>query len=759
MDFSSCVCSPRLSRALFNLALTSAVAFALTSAPAGAQQAPVYERGNDQRTTLTGIVNVMVADDFEQHRSRVLYYLKDQRSGKMLRLALPRAPRSVGRSGRSVTLSGALSGDTLSVDEESLRTLEATTTDPSGTGSAGTGGSAPAAQTTRRALVMVASFQDVSAECPVEAVNTTLFAPTGSVDALYRETSLGKLGFSGTVVGPYAVADTVTGKCDPFAWSSALESQARAAGIDPSQYENLVYVLPSASSCAVGSATVGGSPGVSYIERCGMSDAFAHELGHNLALNHASTPTDTYGDTSDIMGYSGRTLRGMNAAHHHQLGWRAASQIQTVTADGYYDIAPLELDATQATAPQMLRVAKPDTGETYYLSWRQPIGFDSNLTATQYNLSVHRYAGTGGMTYLLGNYADGQSFADPANGLTFTAVSRSTGTLTVQVQFNTSCMRTAPTITLTPASQSATAGTAVPYALSVTNRDSAACGASSFVPALTALPTGWSATTVTSVSIAPGASAQVTLNLSSASGAAPGGYNFQAQVSDAALATHAASVPGTYTVLAPCTRSAPTITMTPSAQTGAGGQTLSYGLTLSNRDSASCTASTFALSRTLPSGWSGAISTSSMLLSPGQSASSSLTATPPATAAVGSYALTVSAADGAYAGHQASVSGTHSVTATADTQAPTAPTGLTASVNLAKKQITLKWTAASDNVAVTGYRILRDGLPIAQTASTGYVDLGVTDTATHQYAVNALDAAGNVSMQSTTVNASLAKRR
>src|SRR6185295_14690086 len=49
------------------------------------------------------------------------------------------------------------------------------------------------------------------------------------------------------------------------------------------------------------------------------------------------------------------------------------------------------------------------------------------------------------------------------------------------------------------------------------------------------------------------------------------------------------------------------------------------------------------------------------------------------------------------------------VTPPTDTTPPTAPTGLTATFNTTTNAIDLSWTAATDNVAVTGYRIFRDG--------------------------------------------------
>ena len=73
-----------------------------------------------------------------------------------------------------------------------------------------------------------------------------------------------------------------------------------------------------------------------------------------------------------------------------------------------------------------------------------------------------------------------------------------------------------------------------------------------------------------------------------------------------------------------------------------------------------------------------------------------------------------------------------------------APTDLTATV-LSDSQINLSWTASTDRVGVTGYRIYRDGAYIATTTTTGYQDAGLQQSTTHTYEVGALDAAGNES--------------
>jgi chitodextrinase len=85
--------------------------------------------------------------------------------------------------------------------------------------------------------------------------------------------------------------------------------------------------------------------------------------------------------------------------------------------------------------------------------------------------------------------------------------------------------------------------------------------------------------------------------------------------------------------------------------------------------------------------------------------------------------------------------------AEADTQAPTTPTGLTATV-VSANQINLSWTAASDNIGVAGYRIIRNGILTGAVSGTAYSDTGLAANTTYTYQVLAYDAAGNTSNQS-----------
>ena len=112
------------------------------------------------------------------------------------------------------------------------------------------------------------------------------------------------------------------------------------------------------------------------------------------------------------------------------------------------------------------------------------------------------------------------------------------------------------------------------------------------------------------------------------------------------------------------------------------------------------------------------------------------------------YVLGVAAVDAA--GNVSATATTNLTTAACpDTSAPSTPTGLAASA-VGQTSATLSWTASSDNVAVTGYRVFRAGTQVGTTSSTTFTVTGLTCATTYTLGVAALDAAGNVSATATT---------
>ena len=85
-----------------------------------------------------------------------------------------------------------------------------------------------------------------------------------------------------------------------------------------------------------------------------------------------------------------------------------------------------------------------------------------------------------------------------------------------------------------------------------------------------------------------------------------------------------------------------------------------------------------------------------------------------------------------------------------DTSPPSAPTGLTATAAWSG-QVDLNWTASTDDVAVSGYRVERcqgagctNFAEVATPTATTFSDTGLAPSTTYRYRVRAVDASGNL---------------
>ena len=82
-----------------------------------------------------------------------------------------------------------------------------------------------------------------------------------------------------------------------------------------------------------------------------------------------------------------------------------------------------------------------------------------------------------------------------------------------------------------------------------------------------------------------------------------------------------------------------------------------------------------------------------------------------------------------------------------DNEAPSAPTGLRV-LPSASDEIVLAWESASDNIGVTAYEVLRDGVVVATTAFPIFIDSPLDGGVTFNYSIVAIDAAQNRSLPS-----------
>jgi uncharacterized repeat protein (TIGR01451 family) len=690
--------------------------------------------------TVTGILTVLHGDDFANKRSKNFYYIKDSKTKETYQLRFAKKVPGHLRSGATVKARGRAKGGELylALDESGQESLE--TLLPAQVKVAGE----------QKTLVMVANFLDASLSCSVDSIEDLMFTDPvdNSVDDLYTETSFGEIWLTGQVVGPYTI-DYTKDVCNVEAWANAADAVAQAEGVDTGDYSRKVYVLPPSACPGSGYGTVGGNPSRAWIFTCHLPDVFAHELGHNLGMGHAATPSWTYGDTSDVMGLGGGPLRQINAPHKEQMGWLPPEQVAALTENGVYNIAPLELDPFEAPAPQALKIFKPDTNEYYYLSYRRPIGFDANLAGSRYldHLNVHRYIGdgSGSRTYALNTLADGESFIDSINNISITQISHSDAYVTVQVQMDATCVTAEPVANISPASQSAAPGSTLTYTVTVFNADSANCTANTF--SLDAvLPNGWTGTvSPDTLDLQPGQSGTATLSVTSPGAAAEASYGLTVNVTDAAESTHTASTGASYVVELACIPGTPIAGISPPSQSAVAGTTLDYTITANNTDSANCASSTFSIGASLPAGWTGSISPDTLTLSPGQTGTATLSVTSPAAETEASYGFSANVTDPAESLHTSSAMASYIVESidNADTEAPSVPTGLKAEPK--GKNIKLTWNASTDNVGVSGYAVWRDGARIADTTETAYVDKSAPSGSSCSYSVSAYDAAGNMS--------------
>jgi hypothetical protein len=210
-----------------------------------------------------------------------------------------------------------------------------------------------------------------------------------------------------------------------------------------------------------------------------------------------------------------------------------------------------------------------------------------------------------------------------------------------------------------------------------------------------------------------------------------------------------------------CAPVAPSLGITPGSANADPGDTLVYTVSLVNNDSSDCGASVFNLNiASAPAELSASLSSQSLSIAPGVTGSVNLSVTSPASATAGTYTITLDASGAQEPAHSATASADYiinEVVAGGDVEPPTTPTGLGATSN--SQRVNLSWSPSTDNVAVIGYRVYRDGFLIATTTETSYSDRSGVASETYAYTVSAYDAAGNESSVSSPVSASKGRRR
>lgn len=459
-------------------------------------------------TRVTGILEVVFADDFANPgRSALQIHLREldrapDEPGARFELRLRGSSElpPVFQDGALVRVRGTRVDETLLEVDLSSGSSGESAVEPVALAPAAVGGA-------QRVIVLIGDSADQSVSCTNAAVQSLMFGSPTSVSAYYLETSSNTLELSGDVFGPFSVPTQNSGTCDTSAWASALEQAATAQGVNLSNYSRRVYVIPGGSCGFAGLGTVGGNPSRAWVTgACQIPDVYAHELGHNLGMHHASTPTSEYGDRSCVMGIGGVGLRHFNAPHQLQMGWLGG--LEEVTSSGLFRVGGLETEDT----PQAVHVPSPDNNDRY-ISYRLPLGMDATQLPSTYRnqVTVHSWPGGGARTTLLAVIPAGGSYFDATTGMTVTFESSDATAASVRASFG--CVSRAPTLQLAPATQGGAAGSTQRYVATVANTEAIGCDPRTFD--LAASPaTDWViALSQSTITLAPGASSSVDVDV------------------------------------------------------------------------------------------------------------------------------------------------------------------------------------------------------------------------------------------------------
>jgi len=524
-------------------------------------------------------------EDFADYTTRLRHVLKsDSRTVELLFDGA--APRL--RSGMKIRVTGRPTAYALRVQTHGIRELRQTKA-----------ASVPNTLGEQRTLVILVNFQDKPTEQPwtVDQARRLVF---GTVSDYLRENSYGNTWLGGDVLGWFTIPIDSTYLiqldgggtiCDQLGIARYAKQQAAAAGANLASYSRYVYMFPSSSCQWSGTASIGGTPSETWINGYLQLDVVAHELGHNLGLEHshsiacngnsigAGCTYVEYGNGLDVMGWS--PSGHFHAFQKERLGWLNSGAlvppITTVSTSGDYAIAPYETSGTAAKALKILKSVDPTTGARtwYYVEYRQALGFDTVLASTgsaNMMLSSNVLSGVlvhmdsedngGADNYLLDMTPAtydlytrdpaldvGGSFSDTIAGVTISTLWANQTNAGVRVTLaQSSCVRANPTVTMSPASQSAKAGSALSYAVTVVNNDSAGCGSSGFALQGNA-PTGWGTSVVAStLLLSAAASGSTTVTITSPGTAAAASYAVAVSATNNAESAYAASAAGTYTV-------------------------------------------------------------------------------------------------------------------------------------------------------------------------------------------------------------------